>query len=528
MSLFTAFKSNDSRNLLLVTSSENGKTWLSSPVVTNNSTSAGPAMAVFQEKLYIAFKSNDSSNLLLVISSEDGTTWQSSPVKTNNSTSAGPAMAVFQDKLYIAFKSNDSNNLLLVTSSEDGKTWQSSPVKTNNSTSASPAMAVFQDKLYIAFKSNDSRNLLLVTSSEDCKTWQYPPVETNNSTSAGPAMALFQGKLDIAFKSNDDRNLLLVISSEDGKTWQSSPVETNNSTSAGPAMACNSISISNVLTPSGYTSSIFGGEIGTDKVGPYVLGNPITSTIRSVYFLGIPGLGCAALQFQINENSNYDVTFYGGVTTLAGTCMPGESIRISVDITGAVVLSVGSASVSSSLATSMGQSILVLQLMFEMISYSPSLQASWNKSAINTIYSMGFEPCLLNNLDFQCLGVSPDCSQQFSAALQSITFPGTTDATERVDAESIACSSCTVTMTAIALVSIGALVSLGTGTIPQTAAEFADILSQWRPFTYMCGLVGYTPSPLAASFGNLYISLGAAKFIEQAPVRACESLGYCP
>jgi hypothetical protein len=240
-------------------------------------------------------------------------------------------------------------------------------------------------------------------------------------------------------------------------------------------------------------------------------------------------LGCAALQFQINENSNYDVTFYGGVSTLAGTCMPGESIRISVDITGGVVLSVGSSSVSSSLATSMGQSILVLQLMFEMISYSPSLQASWNNSAINTIYSMGFEPCLLNNIDFQCLGVSPDCSQQFSAALQSITFPGTTDATERVDAESIACSICTVTLTTIALVSMVALVSLGTGTaIPQTAAEYADILNQWRPFTYMCRLVDYTPSPLAICFGNTFIALGAAKFIQQAPVSACESLGYCP
>jgi hypothetical protein len=37
-------------------------------------------MAVFQDKLYIAFKSNDSNNLLLVTSSEDGKSWQSSPV----------------------------------------------------------------------------------------------------------------------------------------------------------------------------------------------------------------------------------------------------------------------------------------------------------------------------------------------------------------------------------------------------------------------------------------------------------------
>ena len=436
--------------------------------------------------------------------------------------------------LFTAFKSNDSSNELLVTSTADGATWPSSPscIYTNNQTSASPAMTLFQGKLYIAFKSNDSSNKLLVTSSVDGVTWPSACVYANNQTSTGPAIAVFQEKLYIVFKSNDSSNKLLITSSADGASWPSSPscIYTNNTTLAGPGMVCNSVSISNVVTPKGYATSIFGGETGSGNVGQYVIGNPIpVISSGCVYFLGVPGLGSASLQFKIDNGYNYLVTFDGGGTASLA-CMPGESISISVDINGQVVLSVGRATASSTLVMAMGQSGPILQLMVDMISYSPSLQASWNNSAISTIYSMGYAPCLLNNLAFQCY-VSPDCCEQFSTALQTITFPAVTYATEfatEVESSSISCTGCFVLVNSIAVCALGALV-LSLGFVPATAGteDFIAVLEAWSPFQTMCDAAGFNPSRFATMCANTFIKVGATGFVEATINNWCQSIGAC-
>jgi hypothetical protein len=103
-------------------------------------------MALFNGRVVIAFKSS-SSDELLVASSVDGMNWpaltRGTCLNTGQTTSAEPAMVVFDNKLWIAFKQDQVSNSIYVISSADGIVW-SPPTDIYNQTATSPAITVFK------------------------------------------------------------------------------------------------------------------------------------------------------------------------------------------------------------------------------------------------------------------------------------------------------------------------------------------------------------------------------------------------
>jgi hypothetical protein len=74
---------------------------------TGLSSDKGPALAVFNNVLYMARKAHSSENILLSsldISGEPSGNWNDLVTQPNYKTSEGPALAVYDDKLYLAFK----------------------------------------------------------------------------------------------------------------------------------------------------------------------------------------------------------------------------------------------------------------------------------------------------------------------------------------------------------------------------------------------------------------------------------------
>ena len=89
-----------------------GKTWIipDVPVSQNGHTltSAGPAMAVLNGKLYLAYKGSGSDDLWYNVF--DGTSWLPNDLEItqggHSKTSAGPTLAAYNGKLYLAYSEN--------------------------------------------------------------------------------------------------------------------------------------------------------------------------------------------------------------------------------------------------------------------------------------------------------------------------------------------------------------------------------------------------------------------------------------
>src|SRR6266480_55314 len=175
MSMYLAFVANNDTNRLLVSNSGDGKKWLPSTQVGNESSKRAPAISFVSsgpQGFTLGFVANDASNQLLVSHSADGQSWGPNTQVQNQSSKAPPALAVFDNRLWIAFVANDATNQLLVSHSAGGKTWSPSSEVQNQSSKAAPALAVFDNRLWIAFVANDASNKLLVSQSADGVSWK--------------------------------------------------------------------------------------------------------------------------------------------------------------------------------------------------------------------------------------------------------------------------------------------------------------------------------------------------------------------
>ena len=191
MSMYLAFVANNDTNRLLVSNSGDGKKWLPSTQVGNESSKRAPAISFVSsgpQGFTLGFVANDASNQLLVSHSADGQSWSPSTQVQNQSSKAAPALAVFENKLWMAFVANDASNQLLVSQSADGVSWKPSTQVQHQSSKAAPALAVFDNKLWIAFVANDTSNQLLVSHSAGGKTWSPSIQVQNQSSKAAPAL----------------------------------------------------------------------------------------------------------------------------------------------------------------------------------------------------------------------------------------------------------------------------------------------------------------------------------------------------
>ena len=122
-------------------------------LVTNFESTEGPAVAVFNGKIFMAMTGTNAQHSIYLAYSTDGTTWSNFYTLGNNTSvpNAAPALAAFNNKLYITW--TGGGNYVNIASSTDGITFSNQSVIFSGTYNAlgSTALAVANNKLYIAF-----------------------------------------------------------------------------------------------------------------------------------------------------------------------------------------------------------------------------------------------------------------------------------------------------------------------------------------------------------------------------------------
>ncbi len=214
-SLYTAFRSNDSRNILFVASSSDGTHFPTATAVPSMVMGSAPAMTVFKGKVYLAFQASDGSGSLMLTSSSDGVDFAPATEHRDLPAGGSPALAVFNNQLVVGFQAGDASNRLVLARSADGSNF-STVAYPNILMGSAPSLASFDNQLYVAFQANDARHDLFVSSSSDGISFptatDYPDVKIGSA----PSLAVVNGALDVAFQADDPGNALFVTSSTTG------------------------------------------------------------------------------------------------------------------------------------------------------------------------------------------------------------------------------------------------------------------------------------------------------------------------
>jgi hypothetical protein len=171
-------------------------------------TSEGPAMALFNGKLFLAYKGAGSNDLWF--NTFDGANWLATDLEItqngHSKTDAGPALAVFNGKLFLAYKGAGSNDLWFNTF--DGANWLATDLEISQNgrsqTDAGPALAVYDGKLYLAYKGAGSDDIWYNVF--DGANWLAQDLEVTRDghvqTGRGPALATFAQFLFLAYRDN--------------------------------------------------------------------------------------------------------------------------------------------------------------------------------------------------------------------------------------------------------------------------------------------------------------------------------------
>jgi hypothetical protein len=155
------------------------------PVTTLTQNSVmGPAVAVFNGKLYVAWTGTDNPNHLNVAYTTDGVNFSTPLIIPNNSSVswAAPGLAAFNGKLYLSWTGGSS--FVNYISSSDGVTW-GNQVVTGWKAEGSTALTVGATgtQLYISFADLSTQHLVQVYGSSDGVNWG--PYSTYSFAGAG-------------------------------------------------------------------------------------------------------------------------------------------------------------------------------------------------------------------------------------------------------------------------------------------------------------------------------------------------------
>ncbi len=232
--VYVAFRSNDTRNILFVTSSTNGVNFPAATGYPSIQMGSAPALAVFNNKLYVAFQANDAAHELCIASSSDGINFSAVAVYAGITIDSAPSLAAFNGYLYVAFQANDGGHALWIASSSDGVNFTAS-LDSQDTVGGTPALAVFNNSLYIAFSSNDSRNVLYVTSSASGSNFPAATAYPNITMGSAPALVTSNGALYIFFQANDSTHLLFATASITGSNFPAGTASPSVAIGGAPA-----------------------------------------------------------------------------------------------------------------------------------------------------------------------------------------------------------------------------------------------------------------------------------------------------
>ncbi len=215
--LYAAFRSNDSRNILFISTSTDGINFSAGTPYANFQMGSAPSLAVFNNKLYVAFQANDPSHQLFITSSTDGVNFATAKGYGNIQMGGAPSLAALNGMLYLAFQANDSGNAIWIGQSSDGVNFTTG-IDASDKTNAAPSLTAFNNNLYLGFRANDSRNILYVTSSSN-GSFPAATAYPNIAMGTAPALASANGALYVSFQANDSSHSLYVTGSTSGNNF---------------------------------------------------------------------------------------------------------------------------------------------------------------------------------------------------------------------------------------------------------------------------------------------------------------------
>jgi len=211
----------------------NGQYWTEQDLVGGNS-SAGPAMARFQDQMLIAWKGSHGDQREFFLRVKPTGLWSLQAQIPNVGSTTGPALAEFGNRLYAAWKGVDEDQAIWY-ATFDGTNWSGQQTIPGVSTSVEPALCEFSGRLYAAWKGRNNDQALWY-SSFDGNSWSPQQTIPGVASSVGPSLAVYNGRLYAAWKgiTGDER---LWWSSFNSVAWDAQHDIPGVGSSMGPAIA---------------------------------------------------------------------------------------------------------------------------------------------------------------------------------------------------------------------------------------------------------------------------------------------------
>jgi hypothetical protein len=147
--------------------------------------------------LYVAWKGIDTDQRLFWAGNANvdaANSWTSGHIRGDFNTSQGPALAVFNNRLYMVWKGVEGDQHLYLASStnpDDPGNWAFGQMNASLNTSQGPALAVFNNRLYMAWKGVEGDQRLFWASStnpDNPNSWGSGAMSPAFNTSQGPAL----------------------------------------------------------------------------------------------------------------------------------------------------------------------------------------------------------------------------------------------------------------------------------------------------------------------------------------------------
>jgi hypothetical protein len=204
--------------------------------------SLGPALAVFNNRLFMAWKGVEGDQRLFLASgpvSASGIDLSkfSGPLnRSDQNTSQGPALAVFNGRLFVAWKGVEGDQRLFWASSPDGVEFDGGHNRGDFNSSQGPALAVFNGRLFMAWRGAGLDSGLFLASSDGNN---FGDKQQRFLTGQRPALTVFGSsggpRLLMAWTSATSHNLQWA-SSPNGGDWDGPIGRPDNNSTQGPAL----------------------------------------------------------------------------------------------------------------------------------------------------------------------------------------------------------------------------------------------------------------------------------------------------
>ena len=192
--------------------------WSDQQPLRDRGSNEGPALAVFQDKLFMAWRgvSGDQDLYWATYDESDPRKWTDQHPLTDRASFDVPALAAFQGKFFMAWRGVEGDeNLYWATYDEsDPRKWTNQHPLTDRGSTEGPGLAVLQNKLYMVWKGvqdideNDERLFWATYDESNPRNWTDQSImERTTADQSGvavlgslhrPSLAVFQNSIFVA------------------------------------------------------------------------------------------------------------------------------------------------------------------------------------------------------------------------------------------------------------------------------------------------------------------------------------------